>query len=57
MQSRVWVASTGVVVLLGLALAAARAQPTPREVVLLRGLARQVQWAGRNLARGGMANT
>lgn len=35
----------------------ARAQPTPREVVLLRGLARQVQWAGRNLARGGMANT
>jgi tRNA/rRNA methyltransferase len=35
----------------------ARARPTPREVVLLRGLARQVQWAGRNLARGGMANT
>jgi TrmH family RNA methyltransferase len=35
----------------------ARAQPTPREVLLLRGLARQVQWAGRNLARGGMANT
>lgn len=35
----------------------ARAQPTPREVVLLRGLARQIQWAGRNLAGGGMANT
>ena len=35
----------------------ARAQPTPREVLLLRGLARQIQWAGRNLARGGMANT
>jgi tRNA (cytidine32/uridine32-2'-O)-methyltransferase len=35
----------------------ARAQPTSREVVLLRGLARQVQWAGRNLAGGGMANT
>ena len=35
----------------------ARAQPTRREVVLLRGLARQVQWAGRNLAGGGMANT
>ncbi len=35
----------------------ARAQPTPREVALLRGLARQVQWAGRNLAGGGTANT
>jgi TrmH family RNA methyltransferase len=35
----------------------ARARPTPREVALLRGLARQVQWAGRNLARGGTANT
>lgn len=30
----------------------ARAGPTPREVVLLRGLARQVAWAGR-IARGG----
>jgi tRNA/rRNA methyltransferase len=30
----------------------ARARPTPREVVLLRGLARQVGWAGR-VARGG----
>ncbi len=30
----------------------ARAQPTPREVSLLRGLARQVAWAGR-VARGG----
>ena len=30
----------------------ARAGPTPREVVLLRGLARQVAWAGR-VARGG----
>jgi TrmH family RNA methyltransferase len=30
----------------------ARAQPTPREVGLLRGLARQVAWAGR-VARGG----
>jgi tRNA/rRNA methyltransferase len=29
----------------------ARAGPTPREVVLLRGLARQVAWAGR-VARG-----
>jgi TrmH family RNA methyltransferase len=29
-----------------------RAQPTPREVSLLRGLARQVAWAGR-VARGG----
>lgn len=29
----------------------ARAQPTPREVLLLRGLARQVAWAGR-IARG-----
>jgi tRNA (cytidine32/uridine32-2'-O)-methyltransferase len=29
----------------------ARAQPTPREVLLLRGLARQVAWAGR-VARG-----
>ena len=28
-----------------------RAQPTPREVLLLRGLARQVAWAGR-VARG-----
>jgi TrmH family RNA methyltransferase len=35
----------------------ARAQPTRREVVLLRGLARQVEWAGRNLAGGGMTNT
>jgi len=31
---------------------AARAGPTPREVTLLRGLARQVSWAGR-IARGG----
>jgi tRNA/rRNA methyltransferase len=30
----------------------ARAGPTPREVNLLRGLARQVRWAGR-VARGG----
>ncbi len=30
----------------------ARARPTPREVVLLRGLARQAAWAGR-VARGG----
>jgi TrmH family RNA methyltransferase len=30
----------------------ARARPTPREVNLLRGLARQVGWAGR-VARGG----
>ncbi len=30
----------------------ARGGPTPREVVLLRGLARQVAWAGR-VARGG----
>jgi tRNA/rRNA methyltransferase len=30
----------------------ARGEPTPREVVLLRGLARQVSWAGR-IARGG----
>jgi TrmH family RNA methyltransferase len=30
----------------------ARSAPTPREVVLLRGLARQVAWAGR-VARGG----
>jgi tRNA C32,U32 (ribose-2'-O)-methylase TrmJ len=30
----------------------ARAGPSPREVVLLRGLARQVGWAGR-VARGG----
>jgi tRNA/rRNA methyltransferase len=29
----------------------ARGGPTPREVVLLRGLARQVAWAGR-VARG-----
>lgn len=35
----------------------ARAQPTRREVVLLRGLARQVQWAGSNLAGGGMGTT
>jgi TrmH family RNA methyltransferase len=35
----------------------ARAQPTPREVVLLRGLARQIGWAGRNLAGGGTGNT
>ena len=31
---------------------AARARPTAREVILLRGLARQVAWAGR-VARGG----
>ena len=31
----------------------ARAGPTPREVVLLRGLARQICWAGRQIARGG----
>jgi tRNA/rRNA methyltransferase len=31
---------------------AARAGPTSREVVLLRGLARQIAWAGR-IARGG----
>lgn len=30
----------------------ARAGPTPREVVLLRGLARQVGWAGCQIARG-----
>jgi tRNA/rRNA methyltransferase len=30
----------------------ARAGPTPREVILLRGLARQIGWAGR-IARGG----
>jgi tRNA (cytidine32/uridine32-2'-O)-methyltransferase len=30
----------------------ARGRPSPREVVLLRGLARQVRWAGR-VARGG----
>ena len=30
----------------------ARGGPSPREVVLLRGLARQVGWAGR-VARGG----
>lgn len=35
----------------------ARAQPTPREVALLRGLARQIGWAGRNLAREGTGNT
>lgn len=35
----------------------ARARPNRREVLLLRGLARQVQWAGRNLAGGGIANT
>jgi TrmH family RNA methyltransferase len=35
----------------------ARARPTEREVVLLRGLARQVQWAGRNLAGGGTGTT
>lgn len=34
----------------------ARAQPTRREVLLLRGLARQVQWAGRSLAGSGMGN-
>jgi TrmH family RNA methyltransferase len=33
---------------------AARAAPTPREVTLLRGLARQIGWAGR-IARGGGA--
>jgi TrmH family RNA methyltransferase len=31
----------------------ARAAPSRREVVLLRGLARQVAWAGRHLAGGG----
>ena len=30
----------------------ARAGPTPREVVLLRGLARQIAWAGRRIAPG-----
>lgn len=30
----------------------ARATPTPREVVLLRGLARQIAWAGGQLAAG-----
>lgn len=35
----------------------ARASPTSREVLLLRGLARQVQWAGRNLAGGGKRTT
>lgn len=35
----------------------ARASPTPREVLLLRGLARQLQWAGRNLAGGGRGTT
>ncbi len=34
---------------------AARAGPTPRETTLLRGLARQVAWAGR-IARSGGAN-
>lgn len=34
----------------------ARAQPTRREVVLLRGLARQVQWAARSLAGSGIGN-
>ena len=29
----------------------ARAGPTPREVLLLRGIARQVQWAGSTLSR------
>lgn len=29
----------------------ARAGPTPREITLLRGLARQVQWAGERIAR------
>jgi tRNA/rRNA methyltransferase len=33
---------------------AARAAPTPREVTLLRGLARQIGWAAR-IARGGGA--
>jgi tRNA/rRNA methyltransferase len=32
----------------------ARARPTPREVTLLRGVARQVAWAGKK-ARGGPA--
>jgi tRNA/rRNA methyltransferase len=31
----------------------ARAGPTPREVTLLRGLARQIQWAGGRVAQGG----
>jgi tRNA/rRNA methyltransferase len=31
-----------------------RARPTPREVTLLRGVARQVAWAGKK-ARGGPA--
>jgi TrmH family RNA methyltransferase len=30
----------------------ARARPTPREATLLRGLARQVRWAGERIARG-----
>jgi tRNA/rRNA methyltransferase len=30
----------------------ARAGPTPREVALLRGLARQIAWAGRRIADG-----
>jgi tRNA/rRNA methyltransferase len=29
----------------------ARCQPSPREVSLLRGVARQVSWAGRRIAR------
>jgi TrmH family RNA methyltransferase len=32
---------------------AARARPTPREVTLLRGLARQIGWAGRIARSGG----
>ncbi len=40
-------------ILAELRLLLARAGPTPREVVLLRGLARQISWAGRQIARGG----
>lgn len=34
----------------------ARAAPTPREVSLLRGLARQVRWAGGRIAGGGQSD-
>jgi tRNA/rRNA methyltransferase len=33
-----------------------RARPTMREVTLLRGLARQVRWAGAAIARGSEAS-
>jgi tRNA/rRNA methyltransferase len=34
----------------------ARAAPSPREVSLLRGLARQILWAAGRIARGGGAD-